>query len=89
MVSYGGVSLRRKEKIVSLRMKILLAAAFAAAVFVCGGCTGNLKEEQDEILLETVAESSENLEHADDAEQSEAGENKCGQPAWKDRRGDG
>ena len=43
-------------------------------MFVCGGCTGNLKEEQDEILLETVAESSENLEHADDAEQSEAGE---------------
>ena len=32
------------------------------------------EEEQDEILLETVAESSENLEHADDAEQSEAGE---------------
>ena len=51
-----------------------IAAALAAAVFVCGGCTGNLKEEQDEILLETVAESSENLEHADDAEQSEAGE---------------
>ena len=30
--------MKRLEKIVSLKMKILLAVAFAAAVFVCGGC---------------------------------------------------
>ena len=71
MVFHGGISLKRT---LSLKKKKQIAAALAAAVFVCGGCTGNLKEEQDEILLETVAESSENLEHADDAEQSEAGE---------------
>ena len=64
MVFHGGISLKRT---LSLKKKKQIAAALAAAVFVCGGCTGNLKEEQDEILLE-------NLEHADDAEQSEAGE---------------
>ena len=32
-------------------MKILLAVAFAAAVFVCGGCK---KAGEDEIFLETV-----------------------------------
>ncbi len=57
MVFHGGISLKRLEKIVSLvslKRKILLAAAFAAAVFVCGGCK---KAGQDEIFLETVAES--------------------------------
>ena len=57
MVSYGGVSLRRKEKIVSLRMKILLAAAFAAAVFVCGGCSRTVSG--DEIQIETGDESQD------------------------------
>lgn len=71
MVFHGGISLKRT---LSLKKKKRIAAALAAAVFVCGGCAGYLKEEQDEILLETVAESSENLEHADDTEQSEAGE---------------
>ena len=54
MVFNGGISLKRLEKIVSLKMKILLAVAFAAAVFVCGGCK---KAGEDEIFLETVAES--------------------------------
>ena len=54
MVFHGGISLKRLEKIVSLKMKILLAVAFAAAVFVCGGCK---KAGEDEIFLETVAES--------------------------------
>ena len=57
MVSYGGVSLRRKEKIVSLRMKILLAAAFAAAVFVCGGCSRTVSG--DGIQIETGDESQD------------------------------
>ena len=48
MVFHGGISLKRT---LSLKKKKQIAAALAAAVFVCGGCTGNLKEEQDEILL--------------------------------------
>ena len=47
MVFHGGISLKRLEKIVSLKMKILLAVAFAAAVFVCGGCK---KAGEDENL---------------------------------------
>ena len=36
------------------KRQILLAVAFAAAVFVCGGCK---KAGEDEIFLETVVES--------------------------------
>ena len=59
MVSYGGVSLRRKEKIVSLRMKILLAAAFAAAVFVCGGCSRTVSGDEIQIETDTGDESQD------------------------------
>ena len=41
MVFHGGISLKRT---LSLKKKKQIAAALAAAVFVCGGCTGNLKE---------------------------------------------
>ena len=68
MVFHGGISLKRT---LSLKKKKQIAAALAAAVFVCGGCTGNLKEEQDEILLETVAESSENLEMMQNSQKQE------------------
>ena len=87
MVSYGGVSLRRKEKIVSLRMKILLAAAFAAAVFVCGGCSRTVSGDEIQIETDTGDESQDTAgvnandfsETAPEAEKKGPGQLEAGQ----------
>ena len=57
MVFHGGISLKRLEK-------ILLAAALAAAVFVCGGCKRTVPA--DEIRIETESESRDGLDPLDE-----------------------
>lgn len=59
MVFHGGISLKRLEK-------ILLAAALAAAVFVCGGCKRTAST--DEIQIETESESQDGLDPLDENE---------------------
>ncbi len=68
MVFHGGISLKRLEK-------ILLAAALAAAVFVCGGCKRTASG--DEIKIETESESRDELDPLDENEAGlhETGEN--------------
>lgn len=68
MVFHGGISLKRLEK-------ILLAAALAAAVFVCGDCKRTVST--DEIRIETGSESRDELDPLDENEAGlhETGEN--------------
>ncbi len=68
MVFHGGIPLKRLEK-------ILLAAALAAAVFVCGGCKRTAST--DEIRIETGSESRDEPDHLDENEPGlhETGEN--------------
>ncbi len=69
MVFHGGISLKRLEK-------ILLAAALAAAVFVCGGCKRTVSG--DEIRIETGSESRNQPDNRDETGLHETGEYEIG-----------